>query len=114
MLLARGLALAIVAALGLSLVPDADWAFQFVYPLMLALGAASLKWWPALIVVVLPFWAALDYELDPYEGVEIDSALEASLVALLVSVPVSLAAFAIGKGLRAFALALGSRNRPPA
>jgi len=111
-LLARGLAAAIVAALGLALVPGADWAFQFVYPLMLALGAASLRWWPVLIVLVLPFWAALDYAIDPYEDSEIDSSAGAALFALYVPVPVSLVAFALGKGLRAFALALGARNRP--
>ena len=112
MALARGLALAILASLGVALLPGGDWAFQFVYPLLLGLGAASLRWWPALIVVVLPLWAALDYRLDPYEGEEIDGSFEAGLVALLVSVPVSLGVFAIGKGLRAFALALGARNRP--
>ncbi len=113
MLLARGLAAGIAAALGLALVPGADWAFQLVYPLVFALGAASLRWWPILIVVVLPFWAALDYAIDPYEGEEIESSADAAVLALIVSVPVSLAAFALGKGMRAFALALGSRNRPP-
>ncbi len=113
MLLARGLALALGSALGLALVPGADWAFQLVYPLVLALGAASLRWWPSLIVVVLPFWAALDYAIDPYEDSEIDEPVGAALFALLVPVPVSLVAFALGKGLRGFALALGSRNAPP-
>ena len=42
MLLARGLAAGIVAALALSLLPELGWAFQFVYPLILALGAASI------------------------------------------------------------------------
>ncbi len=112
MVLSRGLAAAIVAALGLALLPGVDWAFQLVYALALALGAASLRWWPVLIVLVLPFWAALDYAIDPYEDSEIDSSLEAALVALLVPVPISVVAFALGKGLRAFALALGARNRP--
>ena len=110
MLLARGLAAAILAALGLALVPGADWAFQLVYPLALALGAASTRWWPILGALALPLWAALDYAIEPYEDSgSIDSAREAALFGFLVPVPVSLAAFALGKGLRAFALALGSR-----
>ncbi|MCP9484548.1 MAG: hypothetical protein MSC30_01690 [Gaiellaceae bacterium MAG52_C11] len=112
MTLAHGLAAAVVAALGLALVPGADWAFQFVYPLMLALGAASLRWWPALIVLVLPLWAALDYAIEPSEALDVDDPLGAAVVALLLVVPISLAAFALGKGVRAFALALGARNRP--
>lgn len=111
MLLARGLAAAILAALGLALVPGADWAFQLVYPLTLALGAASARWWPILGAFVLPLWAALDYAIEPYQDSDsIDSSGAAALFALVVPVPVSLVAFALGKGLRAFALALGSRQ----
>ncbi len=110
MLLARGLAAAILAALGLALVPGADWAFQLVYPLTLALGAASARWWPILGAFVLPLWAALDYAIDPYDDVEVDSSAGAALLVLYVSVPISLVAFGLGKGLRAFALALGARN----
>ncbi len=72
----------------------------------------SLRWRPGLFVLVLPAWAALDYRIEPYEDSEIESSAGAALVAAVVSVPVALAAFALGKGLRAFALSLGSRNSP--
>ncbi len=51
MLVARGLAAAIVASLLLALVPGADWGFQLVYPLFFALGAATTTWWPILLAL---------------------------------------------------------------
>ena len=115
MLLARGLAAGIVAALALSVLPELGWAFQFVYPLILALGAASVRWWPVAIVLLLPAWAGLDYAVEPFaESDGVDSAGEAALYGLVLAAPIGAAAFALGKILRAFALALGSRNAPSA
>lgn len=114
MVLARGLAAGIVAALGLALIPGIDWAFQLVYPLTLALGAASIRWWPIAIVLLLPLWAGLDYAIEPFEESDsVDSAGEATLLAFALAVPFGAVAFAVGKALRSFALALGARNTPP-
>ncbi|HXH87634.1 MAG TPA: hypothetical protein VNI55_03415 [Gaiellaceae bacterium] len=111
MVLARGLAAGILAALGLALVPGIDWAFQLVYPLALALGAASVRWWPIAILLLLPLWSGLDYAIEPFEESDsVDSAGEAALFGLLIAVPIGAVAFAVGKALRAFALALGSQQ----
>jgi len=111
MLLARGLALAIVASLALSLIPGVNWIFQFVYPLILALGAASVRWWPIAIVLLLPVWAGLDYAIEPFaDSDSVDSAGEAAFFGLVLAAPIGAAAFGLGKILRAFALALGARN----
>ena len=113
MLVARGLSAAIVVALGLSIVPGLDWLFQLVYALILGLGAASLRWWPIAIVLLLPLWAWLDYTIEPFDDPRsVDSAGAAALFALLFAVPLGAVAFALGRGLRAFALVLGKRNSP--
>ena len=117
MLVARGLAAAIVASLLLALVPGADWGFQFVYPLFLALGAATTTWWPILLALLLAPWAGVDYAIEPYDIARTDStdsAATAALDGLWYAMPIAAVAFAVGKLLRAFALTLGSRNAPPA
>jgi len=117
MLVARGLAAAIVASLLLALVPGADWGFQLVYPLFFALGAATTTWWPILLALVLSPWAGLDYAIEPYDIAQndsADSAAAAALYGLFYATPIAAVAFAVGKLLRAFALALGSHNAPPA